>query len=406
MKAQIGFYLENRPYLLFGAVLLVLSGFGQTYFISLFGAEFRSLYAMSDGQFGAVFGLLTMLSAALLPWLGGKIDHMPVAKYTLLVAVAFAASCVLVGLSSHFLVFVLALFFVRFFGQGLMAHIAYTATAKALPGHSGKAISAVTLFDSLAIFVIPMITVWTIGFFGWRTTWVVTAVVIVAGASIALRTSEHPADRNLAARVEVPGGMAAGIKTLLGNRRRVLAVWPALLAISFVWTGILFHQARLVEENGWPLSWFAGCLALYAATHVVATPVAGWLIDRFGPLPVVRFFLIPQIAGLMLLGASSSPIVLPAFLILTALSSAVDTPLGVAALAELYGYADLGKTRALFEGVRILVTGAAPFAMGALLDVGVPMTLQAVGYALALVLFMGSAFAVLPREHGVGRSEV
>ena len=49
------------------------SAFGQTYFISLFGAELKKTLSLTNGEFGSYYSLATIFSAITLIW-GREID--------------------------------------------------------------------------------------------------------------------------------------------------------------------------------------------------------------------------------------------------------------------------------------------------------------------------------------------
>ena len=56
------FILSEPRLLLFGFFISFFAGFGQTFFISIFNLEIRSLLNLSDGQFGLVYSLATLTS--------------------------------------------------------------------------------------------------------------------------------------------------------------------------------------------------------------------------------------------------------------------------------------------------------------------------------------------------------
>ena len=63
--------LRHRRGLTFGAMLMALSSFGQTYYVLLFGADVRADFNLSDGTLGAAYAAGTVCSALMLTWPGG-----------------------------------------------------------------------------------------------------------------------------------------------------------------------------------------------------------------------------------------------------------------------------------------------------------------------------------------------
>ncbi|MDQ7251469.1 hypothetical protein [Dongia sedimenti] len=54
LTSTLTFALRHRRGLTFGAMLMALSSFGQSYYVSLFGADFRA-FGLSDGTLGAAY---------------------------------------------------------------------------------------------------------------------------------------------------------------------------------------------------------------------------------------------------------------------------------------------------------------------------------------------------------------
>ena len=59
----IRFVHANRHGLGFGALLMALASFGQTFFIALFGVHLRQAFALSDGGLGTAYAVATFASA-------------------------------------------------------------------------------------------------------------------------------------------------------------------------------------------------------------------------------------------------------------------------------------------------------------------------------------------------------
>ena len=57
---MIKFFLNNKNLLLVGFLTAFGSGFGQTYFISLFGGYFRNLLDLTNGEFGSLYSAATI----------------------------------------------------------------------------------------------------------------------------------------------------------------------------------------------------------------------------------------------------------------------------------------------------------------------------------------------------------
>ena len=67
------FVKTHRRFLAFGLLMAFFSGVGQTYFIALFSAEFRTVFRFTHGGFGSIYAVATLASGLCVIWLGRKI---------------------------------------------------------------------------------------------------------------------------------------------------------------------------------------------------------------------------------------------------------------------------------------------------------------------------------------------
>src|SRR5690606_6631866 len=101
-------------------VLTLCSGFGQTYYIALFAGHIKSALSMSDGHFGSLYMAGTLASAALLIWAGKAVDRFSTRWLGVLLLVGLALAALAVAFTTTAVLLVLALFGLRFFGQGML----------------------------------------------------------------------------------------------------------------------------------------------------------------------------------------------------------------------------------------------------------------------------------------------
>ena len=91
----MGFFLLSEPRLLiFGFLISYFASYGQTFFISIFNNEIRTLLSLSDGQFGLIYSLATLTSAFLLIWFGKLIDKIDLRIYTLIISLGLSIGCI------------------------------------------------------------------------------------------------------------------------------------------------------------------------------------------------------------------------------------------------------------------------------------------------------------------------
>ncbi|MGP4132271.1 MFS transporter [Pantoea tagorei] len=375
MHQLFRFMYQHGSHLAFGAILMAMSSFGQTYFVSLYGQDLRQAFGLSDGGLGGLYAAGTVMSAVTLTWAGRMIDYTTTRRFTLAVTLLLVTACLLVSGAQAAWMLCAGFYLLRLGGQGLMVHTALTATARQFPLDAGKALGAIALGLSLAQALFPLAAVKINYLTGWRIAWLINAAVLVAGVALAVSCLPRAAEKPL--RTFRKRGAEKVREAAVWKNRNLLLALPAVLASPFITTGFFFHQARLAEEKEWALSWVAGWFIAYAITQAVSLLSFGPLIDRLTPRRLLPWFLLPQGAGMLALWLSSSQWVTPFYLIMTGVSSAIASTLATALWVQLFGSAQLAKVRSAVEAGTVLASGASPVIMGVLIDHHVTLRIQA-----------------------------
>lgn len=391
LRQLFRFMYQHGSHLAFAAILMAMSSFGQTYFVSLYGQDLRQAFGLSDGGLGGLYAAGTVMSAVTLTWAGRMIDYTTTRRFTLAVTLLLITACLLVSGAQAAWMLCAGFYLLRLGGQGLMVHTALTATARQFPLDAGKALGAIALGLSLAQALFPLAAVQINYLTGWRIAWLINAVVLIAGVALAVSCLPRAAEKPL--RTFRKRGAEKVREASVWKNRNLLLALPAVLASPFITTGFFFHQARLAEEKGWALSWVAGWFIAYAITQAVSLLSFGPLIDRMTPRRLLPWFLLPQGAGMLALWLSSSQWVTPFYLIMTGVSSAIASTLATALWVQLFGSAQLAKVRSAVEAGTVLASGASPVIMGVLIDQHVTLRIQ----ALICLVFILAASLVATR---------
>lgn len=400
MRQLFRFMYQHGSHLAFGAILMAMSSFGQTYFVSLYGQDLRQAFGLSDGGLGGLYAAGTVMSAVTLTWAGRLIDYTTTRRFTLAVTLLLITACLLVSGAQAAWTLCAGFYLLRLGGQGLMVHTALMATARQFPLDAGKALGAIALGLSLAQALFPLAAVQINALTGWRTAWLINAAVLVAGVALAVSCLPRAAEKPL--RTFRKRGAEKVREASVWKNRNLLFALPAVLASPFITTGFFFHQARLAEEKGWALSWVAGWFIAYAITQAVSLLSFGPLIDRLTPRRLLPWFLLPQGAGMLALWLSNSVWVTPFYLIMTGISSAIASTLATALWVQLFGPAQLAKVRSAVEAGTVLASGASPVIMGVLIDNHIALRVQAL---LCLVFILAASLVATRVRAGVPENE-
>ena len=403
--------MANRRFLGFGLLMAFGSSFGQTFFISLFGADIRGEFGLSHGDFGAIFSAATIVSAISLVWLGRKVDVLDLRRFSLMATLGLAFAALAIALAPNVLILGLAVFALRLCGQGLMTHAAMTSMARYFERGRGRAISIASLGFSLGEGVFPVITVGILGALGWRGTWfaivAVAAIVVTPLVQVLLRGHGERHRRSSAATSAIDEETE---RKRQWSRRQVLrdgrfyVILPAVLAPAFIVTGFFFHQVHLVTAKGWSLSWFATCFVAFALSKLVVTIVTGPLVDRLGAARMLPYCLTPVVIGLIALGVSDHSAAALVFMVMIGITAGTSSVVSSALWAESYGVAHLGSIRAMASALMVFASALSPAFFGWLIDGGISMEAIAFGctvYALVASLLTTRAVMVrIPEKAG------
>ncbi len=100
---------------------------GQTFFISLFSGEIRAELNLSDGEFGGIYSMATLLSAIIMVWSGALVDRVDLKKFSIIAVLGLGIGCGLMSVSVGIITLFIGVFMLRQMGQGLMFIISTTA---------------------------------------------------------------------------------------------------------------------------------------------------------------------------------------------------------------------------------------------------------------------------------------
>ncbi|MCR9069992.1 MAG: MFS transporter [Rhodobacteraceae bacterium] len=394
------FLTRNRRWLATGFLLALGSSFGQTYFISLFAGEIRAEYGLSDGDWGPIYTVATLASAALLLGRGSVADSVPLSRLAPSIAVGFAGAAALMALGWNVWTLLIAVFLLRFCGQGMFSHIKVIAMARWFVATRGRAMALTNLGYPAGEMTLPLLFIPLLALIGWRMSWgvVVALLLFVVLPLLVWLLREDRAPQGQAA---TTGG--AGIDGRHWQRPEVLHHWafwaliPFLLTPGFIGTVVFFHQVHVSEVKGWTLAAMAPGYIAYAAASVSTSFVAGWASDRFTPPALLPIAVLPMALGAVLIGTAVDPVGWFAALALTGISTGISATLGGTLLPFLYGTDHLGAIRAIATAVMVFSTAIGPGITGLVIDWGIAFPDQGVAMALWCVALSAGMALVAAR---------
>jgi len=387
--------------LLFGFLMTFFSAPGQTFFISLLSGEIRHATNLSDGEFAAIYSLATLCSAVVMIWSGSLIDKIDLKRLSIALVLGLAVGCGILSISTGIVSLVIGLFLLRQFGQGLMYLTGTTTMVRYLDHNRGKSTALAGMGYAIAEAIIPSLLVALLLWVGWRSSWQVAAIFLIAimvpAILYLLRGHQQRHHQYLVELSQLNDQPAGQTLRKQWTRPEVIRdkffylLMPGLMSQPLMFTGFIFHQVHLVEFKGWSLSVWASLFLMYALVSVGTKIVSGFLVDRYGAIRMVPWLSIPMGVGLVLLAVTSEIIWGGVFLALMGITVGLQSTVSAPFWAEMYGNKHLGAIKSLATSVMVLSTAISPIIIGWYIDQGI--SIETLAMVSAIVVFLTSALA-------------
>jgi MFS family permease len=379
-----------------GALLTLLSSFGQTFFISIFAAEIQTEFSLSHGSWGGIYALGTTTSAVVMIWAGGLTDKFRVRTLGPAVLLLLAFACLLMAFNPYAWFLPIVIFALRFSGQGMTTHIALVAMARWFVAARGRALSISALGFSVGQAVLPIIFVMLLGVIDWRILWIFAAFISLAGVPLLIRLLRQERTPQSMANENPSFGMDARFWTRIDAIRHPLfwCMVPSILGPSAFNTAFFFHQVHFAGLKDISHVTLVAQFPLYTAVSVGAMLLSGWGLDKVGTPRLIPFFQVPMIAAFIVFGLAENLYGIVIGFVMLGLTAGASTTLPSAFWAEFYGTKYIGSVKALAAAVMVLGSAIGPGITGLLIDYNVGLEIQfywiATYFALAtLVLWLG-----------------
>ena len=385
MRNLFKFIYTNFSQLRLGFILTFLSSFGQTYIISLYVIKISREFGITEGEFGAIYSICTIISSVVMLSVGHTVDHIRAKKVISLSLLSLMLSALFMGFSVNLGMFVIALIGLRLTGQGMLSHISFTLLSKLYTHNRGKAVSFTTLGFSLGEALFPLIITFIISWLDWR--WGMYSAAFFIGIYLIriqfldLSHFDQQLDQSK------PSGISIikDFKSIILERKFNILL-PSTMIVAFTATGVVLYQYVFVEDKGWSPELYAAFFTGYAITRLLFSLFGGVWVDRFTAKKLFRFYLIPILLGLLAFGFIDSIIGGLLFLISMGITVGSSGTIKTSVLAEVYGVQKLGRIRSLFTMFMVLGTALGPLMVGSLIDMG--WSIQNIMLSLFAVIFV------------------
>jgi len=379
--------------------LQYMSAPGQSYSVAAFKEPMRDGLGISETDFSLAYAVATLLSAALLPYVGRIIDSVGARKTLPLIAVGLGCGCLFMSTISSLTGLYIAFCIVRSLGQGALSLISVWLVGEWYEKKRGMATAIAGLGGGLSVMTVPILMNWLIIQYGWNTAWAILALavwgVLIIPGILLIRDRpeetglkpdgfEHPselegseaeddlsddASPETAPRMSLiaPTGDAWTVPEVL----RDPTFWKLLAVPStagLVGTGLVFHQVALMGTHGLDSFSALGLMTIQAGFATAMTFPVGWLTDRVESRFILFF------AMLCLAGASLLVMTLPftwmaiVYALLLGLHGSILRSTGTVVWINFYGRAHQGAVRGVAWSAMILASALGPLPLALSVD--------------------------------------
>jgi len=376
--------------IIFGFIFTFFSSFGQSFFLGLFNSSIRETLSITHGQFGSIYASATLLSSFLLIWVGKKIDDINIFRFALYVTLLLAFSCFFFSKISSIVFLFIAIFLMRFSGQGMMSHTATTTVSRYFTKSRGRALSICWFGLSSAEFILPVLMVFLLSLTTWQNIWTVIALLILIFLPIAsfflVRTVKLDTRESTEGEEFKEENIKQWKRIVVIKDYKFYIVSMNMLAMPWIATGVFVYQSFITESKNWGPFVIAQSFMSYSVFSVITLLISGFLIDKFTSRKLLIFMNIPLFLSTFIIIYFDAQFTAFIFLGLIGISNGLANVLGSSTWAEVYGVKHIGSIKALTTALMVFSTAFGTALFGILIDIGFSIEKIAVLSALYILI--------------------
>lgn len=376
--------------IIFGFIFTFFSSFGQSFFLGIFNTSIRNELSITHGQFGSIYASATLLSSFLLIWVGKKIDDINIFKFAFFVTLLLSFSSFFFSKISSVIILFIAIFLMRFSGQGMMSHTATTTVSRYFTKSRGKALSTGWFGLSTAEFILPVFMIYLLSVTDWRTIWIYISILILLllpiFSFILIKNLNFDSREELSENESKETNIKNWTRSEVLKDYRFYIICMNMLAMPWIATGVFVYQSFILSSKGWGPYIIAQSFMVYSIASVITLFLSGFLIDKFTSRKLLVYMNIPLLLSAGVLFYFKSPISSFFFLGLIGVSNGLANVLGSSTWAEIYGVKHIGSIKALTTALMVFATAFGTALFGILIDKG--LTIENISVISGTYIFL------------------
>ena len=376
--------------IVFGFIFTFFSSFGQSFFLGIFNTSIRETLSITHGQFGSIYASATLCSSLLLIWVGKKIDDINIFRFAIYVTLLLSFSCFFFSKISSIVFLFIAIFLMRFSGQGMMSHTATTTVSRYFTKSRGRALSICWFGLSSAEFILPVLMVFLLSLTTWQNIWSVIALLILIFLPIAsfflVRTVKLDTRESTEGEEFKEENIKQWKRIEVIKDYKFYIVSMNMLAMPWIATGVFVYQSFITESKNWGPFVIAQSFMSYSVFSVITLLISGFLFDKFTSRKLLIFMNIPLFLSTFVIIYFDAQFTAFIFLGLIGISNGLANVLGSSTWAEVYGVKHIGSIKALTTALMVFSTAFGTALFGILIDIGFSIENIAIISALYILI--------------------
>ena len=263
----------------------------------------------------------------------------------------------------------------RFSGQGLMSHTSSTTISRYFNKRRGRALSGIWFGLSSAEFIMPILIVFLLTLYSWRTIWhfisfiIIIVLPLVVFYTIKNITIDSREGANLKKNINITD-IKSWRRSEVIKDFKFYIIALNMLALPWIATGVFIYQSFIAESKLWDAYVIPKSFMIYSIISILTLIFSGFLVDKFTSRRLIPFVNLPLLFGLVILYLFDNSFYAYIFFGLMGASNGLANVLGSSLWAEIYGVRFLGAIRALTTALMVFSTAFGTALFGFLIDSG------------------------------------
>lgn len=304
----------------YGWIIVILAGMshffsgpGQTYSNAIFIDYYIEEFGWSRSMVSGIYSSATLLAGFLLFIIGRMIDKIGARKMAVIVSLLLAAASIFNSMVVNSVMLFFGFFAVRLFGQGSMSLVPNSLVPQWFIQKRGRALGLAALGGMIGSAAFPLLNVWLIEAYGWRTTWqILGASVILIFTPLAFffirnRPEDiglRPDNVPLSSESDQQNSLSSDISWTVKEAKKTRSFWLLLFCVvvpALVNTGMTFHLVSIFSIESLAPETAATVLSLMAIIGFPVTFLAGYLLDKISVQWMLALVFAGEIVSIFLL---------------------------------------------------------------------------------------------------------